>query len=156
MVAIEDVFELLFLFQMFHHYNGRVPLKNSLMIVPNGETPLGSEEILVKTLYKMFKDTKSHGLVSFQFFSALNIFSGRDVNLSRDTITEPYNNLLLETLNERQNISFERISDLTAEISFKMKHSTLSNLERKNDQDKKRNEIVKEIHEFVKNPGDEK
>ena len=91
----------------------------------------------------------------FQFLSARNIFSGRGVNLSRDTITQPYNNLLLETLNERQNISFERISDLTAEISVKMKHSTLSNLERKNDQDKKRNEIVKETHEFVKNPGDE-
>ena len=60
-----------------------------------------------------------------------------------DTITELYNNLSLEMLSGRQNISFETISDLTAEISFKMKHSTLSKLESKNDEDKKSNEKVK-------------
>ena len=60
-----------------------------------------------------------------------------------DTITELYNNLSLEMLSGRQNISFETISDLTVEISFKMKHSTLSKLESKNDEDKKSNEKVK-------------
>ena len=60
---------------MLHLYNGRVPLKNSLMIVPNGETPLGSEEISVKTLYKMFKDTIVFPIffqLSFQFSSVSN------------------------------------------------------------------------------------
>ena len=36
----------------------------------------------------MFKDTKSHGLVSVQFLSALHLFFGGDVELSKDTITE--------------------------------------------------------------------
>ena len=73
-VEIEHALELLCIFQMFHHYNGRLLLKNSLLIVPNGETTLGSEELSLKSLYKMFKDTKSHGLVSLQFLGALNIF----------------------------------------------------------------------------------
>ena len=40
----------------------------------------------------MFKDTKSHGLVSLQFLLALNIFFGGDIGLSKDTITELYKN----------------------------------------------------------------
>ena len=46
----------------------------------------------------MFKDTKSYGLVCLQLLSALNIYFDGDVNLSRDTLTELYNNLSLETL----------------------------------------------------------
>ena len=98
----------------------------------------------------MFKDTKSYGLVCLQFLSALNIYFDGDVNLSRDTLTELYNNLSLETLSWPQNISFERNSDLTAEINFNMKHSALSNLERKNDQDKSSNKKVKETYKFFK------
>ena len=66
-----------------------------------------------------------------------------------DTITELYNNLSLEMLSGRQNISFETISDLTVEISFKMKHSTLSKLESKNDEDKKSNEKVKRVKQII-------
>lgn len=95
------------------------------------ETPPAFEKISLKTLYEMFKDTKSHGFASLQFLNILNIFFGGDVDLYRDTITELYNNLSLEMFSGRQNISFEGISDL----SFKMKHAILSNLERKNDQD---------------------
>ena len=36
----------------------------------------------------MFKDTKSHGLISIQFSLTLNINFGKDVSLSKDTITE--------------------------------------------------------------------
>ena len=66
-----------------------------------------------------------------------------------DTITELYNNLSLEMLSGCQNISFETISDLTAEISFKMKHSTLSKLESKNDEDKKSNEKIKRVKQII-------
>ena len=66
-----------------------------------------------------------------------------------DTITELYNNLSLEMLSGRQNISFETISDLTAEISFKMKHSALPKLESKNDEDKKSNEKVKRVKQII-------
>ena len=46
----------------------------------------------------MFKDAKSHGLVSLQVLSALNIFFGGDIRLSKDTITELHKNLSLEGL----------------------------------------------------------
>ena len=80
----------------------------------------------------MLKDTKSHGLVSLQFLSTLNIFFGGDVSLSKDTITKLHKNLSLETLTGKQNIEFEKVSDLTAHINFKMKHSILSNIDHPN------------------------
>ena len=80
----------------------------------------------------MLKDTKSHGLVSLQFLSTLNIFFGGDVSLSKDTITKLHKNLSLETLTGKQNIEFEKVSDLTAHINFKMKHSILSNIDNPN------------------------
>ena len=63
-VEIEDSVALLLIFQMFYYYNGRLPLMNGLLVVPDGETPPGSEKISLKSLNKMFKDTKFHGLVS--------------------------------------------------------------------------------------------
>ena len=77
----------------------------------------------------MFKDTKSHGLVSLQFLSALNIFFGGDVSLSKDAITELYKYL---SLSGKQNVEFEKVSVLTAHINFKMKHSILSNIDNPN------------------------
>ena len=100
----------------------------------------------------MFKDTKSHRLVSLQFLFALNTFFGGDVKLSKDTITELYKNLSLETLSGQQKIEFEKIFDLTVHISFKMKHSILSNLERKDKYNIENNEKVKETHEFFRKP----
>ena len=130
-MEIEDSIAVLSIFQMFYYYNGRLPLTNGLLLVPDRETPQGSEKISLKSLYEMFKDTKSHGLVSLQFLSALNIFFGGDIGLSKDTITELYKNLLLETLSGQQQIELEKISDLTLQIKFKMKHSILSNLRQK-------------------------
>ena len=95
----------------------------------------------------MFKDTKFHGIVSLQFLSALNIFFGRDVILSKELITELYKNLSLETLSGQQ-----KISDLTAHISFKIKHSILSKLEEKD----KHNAGNNETHEFFKKLSKEK
>ena len=69
----------------------------------------------------MFKDTESHGLVSVQFLSALNLFFGGDVQLSKDTITELYKNLSLENLSGEHQVEFDKISELTAHINFKMK-----------------------------------
>ena len=102
-----------------------------------------SEKISIKTLYEMFKDTKSHGLISLQFSLTLNINFRKDVSLSKDTITELYKNLSFRTLSGGQQIEFEKVSDLTAHISFKMKHSILSNLDDQDLAAKKNNEDVK-------------
>ena len=79
----------------------------------------------MKTLYELFKDIKSHGLTSLQFLSALNLFFHGDVQTSIDTITGLCKNLSFKTLSGEQQIEFEKISDLSAYINFKMKHSVL-------------------------------
>ena len=102
------------------------------MTVPDGETPFDSEKISLKSLYEIFKDTKSHGIVSVQLLLALNLFFfGGDASLSKDTMTELYKNLSFETLCGNQNTEFEKVSDLTAHINFTMKHSILSNIDKK-------------------------
>ena len=103
-LEIEDSIELLKFFQLFYYFNGRLPLTNGLLPVPDEETPHSSEKISLKTLYEMFKDAKSHGLVSAQFLSALHLFFSRDVELSKDTITELYKNLSLRVLSGEQQI----------------------------------------------------
>ena len=107
-VEIQDAFELWCTFQMFCYYNKRLLLTNGLLIVPNGKTTRVSEKSYLKTLYEMLQGTKSNGLVSFQFLSALNIFFGGSVDLSRHTITELNNNLSFEALSGKQNLSFEK------------------------------------------------
>ena len=82
-VEIEDSVAVLCIFQIFYHCNKRLPLTNGLLVVPDGEIPSCSEKISLKFLYEMFKDTKSHGLVLLQFLSALNIFFGWDIGLSK-------------------------------------------------------------------------
>ena len=119
-VGIEDSVELLKLFQMFYYFNGRLSLTNGFLPLPDGETPDDSERISIETLYEMFKATKFHGLVSLQFLSALNIFFGGDISLSKDTITELHKNLSFRTVSGGQQIEFEKISHLTARIIFKM------------------------------------
>ena len=82
-VEIEDSVAVLCIFQMFYYCKKRLPLANGLLVVPDGEIPSCSEKISLKFLYEMFKDTKSHGLVLLQFLSALNIFFGWDIGLSK-------------------------------------------------------------------------
>ena len=114
---------------MFYYFNGRLPLTNGLLLVPDGETTEGPEKISLKSLYEMFKDTKSQGLVSRQFLSALNLFFARNIQTSKDVITELYKILSFKTLSEEQQTEFENISDLSAHIIFKMEHSILLNRE---------------------------
>ena len=62
LLDIENAYELLTIFQMFY-LNGRLPLTNGLLAVPNGKVPEGSEKINLKNLYKMFKDTHSQARI---------------------------------------------------------------------------------------------
>ena len=62
LLDIENAYELLTIFQMFY-LNGRLPLTNGLLVVPNGKVPEGSEKINLKNLYKMLKDTHSQARI---------------------------------------------------------------------------------------------
>ena len=53
----------------------------------------------LKYLYQMFKDTKSHGIVSLHFFYFLGVFFDLRPSISNHALTELYQNLSYETLN---------------------------------------------------------
>ena len=116
-------------FQLFYYLNGRLPLTNSLLTVPDGEAPDGTDKINLKNLYEMFRDTNSHGLVSLQFLDALGIFFGLDTFVPKNAITELYKNLSYETLSGARNFEFNAISDLLSGLSFMIK-SQLYQIER--------------------------
>ena len=68
LLEVKDTFDLLCIFQMFYHHNGRLPLTNGLLIIPDGDTPERSEKVSLKLLYKMIKDTKSMVLPPSSFY----------------------------------------------------------------------------------------
>ena len=103
----------------------------------------------------MFQGTKSHGLVSPQFLCALGIFFGGNISLSKNALIEFHYNLPCETLSGGRDFKFETISELTADMSFQMERSTLLNLKRKSEQDKKSNNDIENSHDFIKKPGDD-
>ena len=76
LLEVENAYELLTVLQMFYYLNGKFPLTNDLLIIPDSEVPEGKEKINLKQFYEMFKDPNSHGLVSLQFLGALKIFLG--------------------------------------------------------------------------------
>ena len=122
LLEIENAYELLTIFEMFYYFNGRLPLTNGLSIVPDGKTPEGTEKINLKILFEMFKDMKSHWLVSIQFLCALGIFFGLHISIPKYAITELYKNLSYETLSGKRDLEFEAISDLISEMNFKIKN----------------------------------
>ena len=144
--------ELLTIFQMFYHFNRRLPQTNGLLIVPYSEVPECTEKINLKLLYEMFKDAQSHGLVSIQFLCALGIFFGLNISILKYALTELYKNLSYETLSGARDLEFEAISDLVGEISFQIKNSTLLNIKRKEEQDKESILDIKKSHDFFEEP----
>ena len=102
--------ELLSTLKLFYHDNGRLPLTNGLLIVPDSEVPEGEEKTNFKNLYEMFQYTKSHGLVSMQFLGVLGIFFV-GVKEAKTAITESYKNILYATLSGTSNFNFDAISD---------------------------------------------
>ena len=71
LLKIYNSVELLSTFQLFYHNHWRLPLKNGMLINPDGEGPEGEEKVNLKNLYEMFRYTKSHGL-SFRIFFYLS------------------------------------------------------------------------------------
>ena len=149
-VEIENSIERFCIFQTFYYYNGKLHLTNGLLPVPDGETLSDSEKIFLKSLYEMFKDTKSHDLVSLQFLSTLDIFFGGEICLSKDTITKLYKNVSYKILSGERQVKFDKISDFITHINFKMKHCILSNIDDHDRAVKKDNEGVKSTYEFFK------
>ena len=135
-LEINNSVELLSTFQLLYHNNGRLPITNSLIIVPDGDVPEGEEKINFKNLYEMFRYTKSHGLVSIQFLGALSIFFGVDSTQIKNSITELYKNLSYTTLSGADNFISINV------LSFSIKKITPANRDRKEEEDLKKEHIT--------------
>ena len=86
----------------------------------------------------MFKVQNSMALSPSSFGVLWKYFLEEIFLYQKNTLTELYHNLSYETLSRGREFKFEAISDLTVDTSFQMKHSTLLNLKRKSEQDKKK------------------
>ena len=108
---------------LFFNKFGRFPAVEKLAIIPQGSTPsfVKTEDILSPfELYEFFNQTDSHGLVCVQFLAALNSYLGGDKNISKNTMTEFFQNLSLQALNkpdETTNIRFDAINELNKSIN---------------------------------------
>ena len=101
-------------------------------------------------MYEFCRATKSHGLVSLQLLSALNLFFGGGIQNSRDEITELYQSLTFEILSGRKLLQLEKISDLSLHINIKLQESIIPNLYDKDKTAAKNNEKIEEKYNFLK------
>ena len=115
------------IFQDFYAMTGRLPLSNSLLVVPDGDAP-PDEKVNMRQLYDLYKNAKSHGIVSLPFLELLQYYvEENDQSLIKNTISELYYNLGYSTLSGARNFNFDAVSSLTARLSFLLKHATLGN-----------------------------
>ena len=124
---VEDSQELLRIFQDFYTLMGRLPLSNELLVIPDGDAPPGENKVNIKQLYELFKNTKSHGLVSLPFLGLIQFYLEKDDRLIKNSLTELYGNLSYMTLSGARDFQFEAVSDLTAKLSFLLKQATINN-----------------------------
>ena len=118
---------MLKIFQDFYFLTGRLPLSNSLLVVPDGDAP-PDEKLNMKQLYDLFKNTDSHGIVSLPFLGLIQFYlEENDHTLTKNAISELYYNLSYSTLSGARDFKFEGVSDLTARLSILLKHATLGN-----------------------------
>ena len=143
---IQDSEEIFKIFQDFYSSTGRLPLSNTL-VVPDGDAP-PEENLNMRHLYEMFKNTNSHGIVSEPFLGLIQYYlEENDQTLIKNALSELHYNLSYMTLSGGRDFRFDAISELTARWSILLKHGTLGNrhlreienenLARKIDEDRK-------------------
>ena len=82
----------------------------------------------MKHLYKLFKNTNSHGIVSLPFLGLLQYYlEENNLTLIKNALTELYFNLSYMTLSGARDFRFDAISELTTRLSILLKHATLGN-----------------------------
>ena len=70
---VSDAQEVLQIFQDFYSITGRLPLSNSLLVVPDGDAP-PEEKLNMRHFYDLFKNTNSHGFVSMPFLGLIQYY----------------------------------------------------------------------------------
>ena len=125
---INNAEDFMAIFQTFYQLTGRLPLSNGLLVIPDGDPPPGEDRVNMKNLYEMFKHTKSHRLVSLPFLGLIQYYLEKnDCSLIKNALTELYSNL--SYISGTRDFNFNAVSDLTAKLSFLLKHATFQNIE---------------------------
>ena len=80
-------------------------------------------------LYEKFRSTDALGLVTTQFLASLNAYFGRDINISKDAMTEFYHNLSMQTplsvSNHSVQMNFASITNLVKNINILLQREIL-------------------------------
>ena len=80
-------------------------------------------------LYEKFRSTDALGLVTTQFLASLNAYFGRDINISKDAMTEFYHNLSMQTplsvSNHSVKMNFASITNLVKKINILIRKGIL-------------------------------
>ena len=120
------------IFQDSYAATGWLPTFNELLVVPDGDAP-PNVKINLKHLYDLFKNTKSHGVVSVPFLGLLFHYfhDEHKLELVKQTTTELYKNLSYTTLSGAKPLDFQAISNLIGELSFSIKSFTVQNKRQK-------------------------
>ena len=123
---IKDSMRLMNIFQDFYAATGRLPTFNKLLVVPDGDAP-PSEKINLKYLYDLFKNAKSHCIVSVPFLGLLFHYfhDEHKLGLVKHATTKLYKNLSYTTLRGAKPLDFQAISNLIGELSFSIKSFTV-------------------------------
>ena len=126
---VDNAEDFINIFQTFYQLTGRLPLSNGLLVIPDGDPPLGEDRVNMKSLYNMFRHANCHGLVYLLFLGILQYYHEKnDFSLIKKALTELYSNLSYITLSGTRDFDFNALSDLTAKISFLLKAATRSNI----------------------------
>ena len=83
-------------YREFFYDFGRFPGNSTIVPVPRAHIPsfIETRDVLPPlALYETYAGRDMRGLVSVQFLAAFNIFLGRDVELSREAMSELFHNL---------------------------------------------------------------
>ena len=138
----QDRAEIIKLFDNFFYKFGRFPAVEKLAVIPWGSIPsfVRTKDILSPfESYEFFNQTDAHGLVCVQFLAALNSDLGGEKNILKNAMSQFFQNLSLEALNELDettNIKFDAIIEL---------NNSINNLL----MDKANNSLIKKIKDLV-------
>ena len=110
--------------------NGRLLLTTGHLYIPDSDKPeeAGNEYINMKGLYKQYRGSRSHGLVSVPFSCTLNLFLGGKEKILKVALTKPYSNLTVGRLTvESDALNFSALTELCMEIKVHLANSTFAN-----------------------------
>ena len=127
---VDNAEDFVNIFQTFYQITGHLPLSNGLLVIPDGNSLPGENRVNMKSLYNMFRDTNSHGLVSLPFLGILQYYLEKnDLSLIKKALTELYSNLSYITISGARDFHFTALSDLIAKSFFLLKAATRSNIQ---------------------------